>query len=295
MTPDTAHDIAATIRQTENLEFTPSAYERVYGGDINQCYLLSDSHHRYFVKTNRAQHLPMLQAEINSLNILQAVNVLTVPRPVAVGASADCAYLVLEYYSMHRQGDAGKLAQGLAELHHQTSPDGRFGWHENNFIGTSPQYNRWHSRWGEFWLEERLQPQLNAAYRAGHEKILRPLAQQLEARLDDIWGDYQPAASLLHGDLWGGNAAYLDSGEPVIYDPVSYYGDRETDLALTELFGGFPPEFYQEYQRIWPLQRGYETRKQLYNLYHLLNHLNLFGEEYLAQCRSILAQLLAQP
>jgi protein-ribulosamine 3-kinase len=174
---------------------------------------------------------------------------------------------------LQRGGDYAALGRMLAALHRQTGP--RFGWHRDNYIGLSPQLNGWCDDWSEFWRERRLGPQ---AARAG----VRINMDRIEL--------HQPQPSLLHGDLWSGNAGFTPEG-PVVYDPAVYYGDREADLAMTELFGGFPRAFYDAYNEVLPLAEGYERRKHVYNLYHLLNHLNLFGAGYLGQVKSTLRLL----
>ena len=166
----------------------------------------------------------------------------------------------------------------LAKLHRTTGP--RFGWHRDNWIGGTPQTNTWHDGWAGFFRECRIEPQLALARKNGY-----PLTFS-----SDLLRGHEPRPSLLHGDLWSGNAGFIDEG-PVIFDPAVYYGDREADLAMTELFGGFPLEFYAAYEKAYPLDAGYEQRKHLYNLYHLLNHLNLFGSGYLAQVERTLGLL----
>jgi fructosamine-3-kinase len=196
-----------------------------------------------------------------------------VPRILDHGES----FIALEHLELQRQGDWAALGRLVAALHRAQGQ--RFGWHRDNYIGATPQYNAWCDDWSEFWRERRLRPQLE---RAG----IGLDALEVCALLDG----HRPAASLLHGDLWIGNAGFITEG-PVIFDPAVYYGDRETDLAMTELFGGFAPEFYAAYRADYPLDGGYETRKHLYNLYHLLNHLNLFGGGYRAQVVSTLGLL----
>ena len=180
----------------------------------------------------------------------------------------------LEFLQLQRNGDWAALARMLAKLHLVTGP--RFGWHRDNYIGLSPQQNGWCDGWAEFFWERRIRPQ---AERAG-----------LQIKPNRLLEDHKPKPSLLHGDLWSGNVGFTGEG-PVIFDPAVYYGDREADLAMTELFGGFPREFYRAYEEALPLPKGYEQRKHLYNLYHLLNHLNIFGGSYLAQVRSTLGLL----
>ena len=168
----------------------------------------------------------------------------------------------------------------LARLHRHTSD--RFGWASDNWIGLAPQENGWCGSWSDFWLEKRMKPQLRRAEGNGLHF----------GKLDflKILDDHQPAPSLLHGDLWSGNVGFTREG-PVIFDPAVYYGDREADLAMTELFGGFPREFYAAYDGAFRLDPGYANRKHLYNLYHLLNHLNLFGAGYLGQVQATLGLL----
>jgi fructosamine-3-kinase len=180
--------------------------------------------------------------------------------------------LILEHLRLGARADWASLARMLAKVHATTSD--RFGWATDNWIGLAPQQNGWSEDWASFFFETRLGPQ---ARRAGLQ--LPDLRKLLEG--------HRPKASLLHGDLWSGNAGFTPHG-PVIFDPAVYYGDREADLAMTELFGGFPPAFYEAYG---PLPDGYRVRKHLYNLYHLLNHLNLFGSGYRAQVEATLGLL----
>ena len=172
------------------------------------------------------------------------------------------------------------MGRMLAEAHRKRGP--RFGWHRDNYIGTTPQQNGWCDDWAEFWRERRLRPQLALAQRSGFDLGV--------VEVDGILENHEPHPSLLHGDLWRGNAGFTSDG-PVVFDPAVYYGDREADLAMTELFGRFPPEFYAAYEKAYPLERGYELRKELYHLYHLLNHLNLFGAGYLEQVQRTLGLL----
>ena len=212
------------------------------------------------------------EAEVDGLRALGAV--VRVPRILDHGPD----FLLLEQLDLKRNGDWAALAQMLATLHRQTGP--RFGWHCDNWIGGTPQINHWHDDWATFFFECRMRPQLELAAKNGYRIEFSSTLLQ----------DHKPSPSLLHGDLWSGNAGFIDEG-PVLFDPAVYYGDREADLAMTELFGGFPARFYEAYDEAFPLPDGYETRKHLYNLYHLLNHLNLFGSGYLAQVKATLRLL----
>jgi fructosamine-3-kinase len=181
------------------------------------------------------------------------------------------------------------MGRQLAAMHSHTSNLG-FGWDTNNTIGSTPQINFWTADWVEFYTQHRLGYQFKLANRRGGHF---PQQEKLLTAIPQLPADYQPQPSLVHGDLWGGNAAFTANGEPVIFDPATYFGDREVDVAMTELFGGFPTTFYQGYNEVFPLTAGYEKRKILYNLYHILNHFNLFGGSYESQANRMIAQLLS--
>jgi len=198
---------------------------------------------------------------------------------------------VLEYLELISSGPGELLGEQLAALHGVTRD--RFGWSMDNYIGTTPQANKPDHNWTAFWRTRRLQPQLEMARAAGIKGRLIDRGMRLLDGLELLLDGHEPIASLLHGDLWGGNVAFTASGQPVIFDPASYYGDRETDIAMTELFGAFDPAFYAAYQSVLPLPEGYPVRRELYKLYHLLNHLNLFGAGYLSRCERTIDTLLA--
>jgi len=236
----------------------------------------------------------MFEAEAEGLRAIQASGSLRVPTPVCWGIGQDSAYLVLEFIDLARAAGAkthAELGRGLAKLH-RTTADG-FGWHRDNTIGSIPQINTWMDGWVEFFAEHRLGYQLRMAADNGIEKKTLLAGEQLLVRLNGFFTAYTPIPSLLHGDLWAGNFSADSAGGAVVFDPAPYFGDRETDLAMTELFGGFGRAFYDAYSSLWALDEGYGTRKTLYNLYHVLNHFNLFGGSYGTQARSMIHQLLA--
>ncbi len=237
----------------------------------------------------------MFEAEAAGLEGLSQTQTIRVPKLIAFRKTAEHAFLVLEYISLKNLNTHSEqlLGQQLAQLHLQKQP--YFGWHRDNTIGSTAQVNGCYDDWLAFWSEQRLGYQLSLAAANGYGGRLQTLGERLCADLKPLFSGYQPQPALVHGDLWGGNAAADDQGNPVIYDPACYFGDRETDLAMTELFGGFSPAFYQAYQAVYPLDPGYANRKTLYNLYHILNHLNLFGQSYLHQAESMLGKLLAAP
>ena len=235
----------------------------------------------------------MLVAEAAGLAELGAANVVRVPRVLAVGPAAGNAFLALEWLAAQAKGAASErlLGEQLAALHRVTVE--RFGWSHDNTIGSTPQANTPCGDWAEFFRERRLRPQLALAADNGYAG-LGPWSDRLLEALPTLLAGHRPQASLLHGDLWAGNWLALASGEPAIFDPAVYYGDRETDLAMTRLFGGFGAAFYRAYEAAAPLPEGAALRAELYNLYHVLNHLNLFGGGYEHQARGMMQRLLAQ-
>jgi fructosamine-3-kinase len=254
---------------------------------------------RHFRKTGPAGDLARFEAEIDGLDALRATGAVRVPEKVGAGVTADgAAWLELEYLELAPLDRAGgaRLGEQLAALHRETGhqPAAVYGWPRDNFIGGSPQSNTSHTTWAGFFAAERLRPQL--AWAAGHglERTLREKGERLADNLGAFFLDYRPLPCLLHGDLWSGNAGQLPDGTPAIFDPAVYRGDREADLAMSELFGGFPESFYAAYRLAWPLDPGYETRKTLYNLYHVLNHFNLFGGGYLGQAKRMIEKLVAE-
>jgi fructosamine-3-kinase len=199
---------------------------------------------------------------------------------------------VLEYLEMRGSGNYAALGRTLALVH---SVGGAFfGWRRDNYIGSTPQHNRRSPSWSEFWRDARLRPQLELGRKNGLGTSLLAKAERLIEAVPRLLSGHAPAPCLLHGDLWSGNAGFLAGGAPVLFDPAVYWGDREADLAMTELFGKFPQPFYTAYAEVAPLDRGYAMRKNLYNLYHVLNHANLFGASYPRQAERMIDQLLAQ-
>ena len=261
------------------------------GSSLNETWRLDLAAGSYFVKVNAAARLAMLEAESEGLSALREANAMRVPTPVACGVAGDTAFLALDWLDIRQGGRDAALGRALAQLHRTTGP--RFGWHRDNTIGTTPQANTWGDDWATFYRDRRIFPQLALAARNGHRGAFEREGEHLLAAIPALLAGHTPSASLLHGDLWSGNAARLASGEPVIFDPAVYFGDREADLAMTELFGGFGADFYAAYREAWPLPTGYEHRRTLYNLYHVLNHLNLFGSGYGAQAAAMMSRLLA--
>lgn len=287
-----SENIASTLGEPFVIESTRS----VGGGSINSAYVIHSDQHAFFVKTNSAALLSMFEAEFEGLEEIAQSNTIKVPQPLCVGISAGSAYIVMEHLPIHgaHGGSNDSLEQfgiDLANMH-QTTHD-QYGWHRDNTIGSTPQINNLSSSWIDFYRDHRLGFQYQLAAGHGYRSLLQR-GELLMSRLDQFFTNYQPQASLLHGDLWSGNYAIEDSGQPVIFDPAVYFGDREADIAMTELFGGFSPRFYSAYNDAFPLDSGYKTRKILYNLYHILNHLNLFGGGYSGQAERMTEQLLSE-
>lgn len=267
--------------------------DTIPGGSINRAYRLHCESQSYFVKLNYAHLSPMFQAEMLGLIALADTKILRIPKIIVQGIVDLDAFLVMEFVSLNLMGETTQkeLGRKLAKLHR--IPQAYFGWQQDNFIGTTVQKNTQDQNWVHFWQEQRLREQLVIAASQGYHGAIQILGEQLIPLVPEFFTTYQPQASLLHGDLWGGNAAADTEGHPIIYDPACYYGDREADIAMTELFGGYSPDFYTAYEEFWSLDSGYSTRKILYNLYHILNHVNLFGNGYLRQAESMMRQLIA--
>lgn len=281
--------ICRAINDATGEPFHGTEMRAVSGGDINACYRVSDARRRFFVKLNDAGRLAMFEAEAAALTDIRATRTVGAPCPVASGIAEGYAFLVLEHLDLHRHGDAAALGRQLAAMHRATQA--RFGWQRDNTIGSTTQPNPATANWVDFLREHRLGHQLRLAAANGYTGALQSQGEKLLDRLDAFYGAYQPQPSLLHGDLWSGNHAYRADGSPVVFDPATYYGDRECDLAMTELFGGFDPAFHAAYREAWPLDAGYAIRKTLYNLYHILNHANLFGGGYAVQARAMIERL----
>jgi fructosamine-3-kinase len=263
------------------------------GGDVSDAWCAQEAGKKLFLKTGPESAFDMFDAEAAGLRELAAVNAVRVPRVFACGSTDSDAFIAMEWLGFKAVGTESErlLGEQLAALHRYTAT--QFGWHRNNTIGLTPQINTWMNDWTSFFREHRLIFQLELAAKNGYTGELQTQGRVLADKLPALFVDYVPHASLLHGDLWGGNWAVAD-GYPVIFDPAVYYGDRETDLAMTRLFGGFGPAFYGAYESSWPLSIGHEKRTSLYQLYHILNHLNIFGESYRARAVSMMSSLLRQ-
>ena len=282
------------LQQTTGRGLQHHRVSSVGGGDINAAYRLQADGVDWFIKLNRADLADMFAAEAAGLQELAAHGEVRVPDVVACGSHGSQSYLVLDYIDLKgwRGDSATRFGRQLAALHR--IPQAYFGWPIDNTIGSMPQHNQRSDDWIAFWQNQRLGKQLQFAASKGFTGKLQSNGDKLLTKIPVFFSDYRPHPSLLHGDLWGGNASADNQGNPVIYDPACYYGDREADIAMTELFGGFSRDFYAAYNDEYRLDGGYPVRKTLYNLYHILNHLNLFGGGYLGQANTMIERLLAE-
>jgi fructosamine-3-kinase len=284
-------EISDNISKQIGENFEVKNHHSVGGGCINQGYRLEGTNKSYFVKLNQASEVEMFAAEALGLKNIYATKTIRVPLPICYGVKGNNSYLVLEWLDLSSGNNQSWQEMGcqLAKLH-RVGKAAQFGWETNNTIGLTPQINTWCDSWADFFADHRIGYQLSLANRRGGnfsqpDKVVEVVRQ--------ILADVNPQPSLVHGDLWSGNAACTIENEPVIIDPAAYYGDREVDIAMTELFGGFPAAFYRGYNQEWQLNSGYQQRKTVYNLYHILNHFNLFGSGYASQAANMIRQILS--
>lgn len=268
----------------------------VSGGCIFQAHQVQSSSGTFFVKSSSSpSSLGVLEAERDGLLELRekcsaaprssSDFTLCIPEPLDLFEYEGVAYLLMQYLNMDGQGSYEAMASALAQLHSISSE--KFGWWRDNYIGATPQVNRWESDWLTFLREQRYGPMLKALAERGYH------FEGAQALLDDleVFFPVRPQPRLLHGDLWSGNAAFVN-GQPCLFDPAVHYGDPECDLAMTQLFGGFPRAFYERYDRELPPREGRSQRICLYQWYHILNHVLLFGRSYLNQAEGMLQRLL---
>ncbi len=282
---------AIQLKAGQTIHFNKT--QAISGGCINQAWKAEDqSGKTWFIKSNTAHLLFMFEAEADGLREIINTNSIRAPKPLCSVVSGNNSYLVMEYISLERAPSDKLLGQQLATMHQHLKP--KFGWNQDNTIGSTPQSNTKHTDWQTFWRYERLEFQLDLAQKKGISHQIFDAGMQLADNLKFFFTCYQPTPSLLHGDLWGGNYGSDELGNPVIYDPAIYYGDHETDLAMMELFGQPSASFFSAYHELFPIDSGYTIRKTLYNLYHILNHFNLFGGGYDSQSQNMINKLLAE-
>lgn len=282
------HFISEQISQSIEHDFICDDIREISSGDSHNAYKISDGKQRFFVKTNNRNQLANFKAESEGLEHLQQAELFKVPKVVCCGVAIDHSFLVLEHITM----DSGStcawfdFGKNLAELHLKQTQE-MYGWQDDNFIGLTIQPNHWDKKWSRFFAEQRIGFMLQLLHEKGY--ALADIDRTVESVKRLLHG-HNPVSSMLHGDLWQGNTGFHKQ-QAVMFDPAFYYGDREAEIAMTELFSKFPPAFYQGYDQVWPLDTDYQYRKSVYQLYHVLNHALLFGGHYVESAKATLKTL----
>jgi len=282
--------ITGFLQSGSNQPVQMFSFQPVSGGSINQAYLIKTTLGNYFLKYNDASRFPqMFQKEAKGLELLRNSGAINVPRVLLATEAGKHAFLLLEHISSAsiRNDFWDDFGKSLAVLHAQKAD--KFGLDHDNFMGSLVQQNNFHENWNSFFIEERLEPQVRLAREKSAINKSDVLAfERLYQKLDGIFPKTLP--SLLHGDLWSGNFMINHQGKPCLIDPAVYYGHPEIDIAMTTLFGGFSQRFYAAYNHHNPLEKGWQTRLDIYNLFPLMVHVNLFGGGYLSSVRGILGK-----
>jgi len=262
-----------------------SAIEKILpvaGGCIHKAWCVKfQNGKKVFAKSNHIDNINMFKFERECLLVLKKFaneSYIHIPMPLDLISYQNISLLILEWIDLI-QSDQNLLGRGLALLHKSTTEENKknFGWEQEGFIGSNSQIKGWDSDWGKFFVNYRLRPQLIKAAAWGFRI---ELYEDLLIYLSSYLNKHKPSVSLVHGDLWSGNCGSTKNGVGSLYDPASYWGDREVDISMTKLFGSFSKEFYKGYEEIWPLESSAKDRTEIYNLYHLLNHANIFGGSY---------------
>lgn len=285
-------EILSNICEVLKLDKSLCHLETAVGGDINSSYYLRTPGKNYFLKTNAPDLLTMFSVEFEALEKIREQQSIRAPKPLFHGKTTHFSYLLLEHITLETLIEYRKFGSQLAYLHRTTGE--HYGWYRDNTIGTTLQRNTREEDWSDFWRMHRLEPQIELAIKDNRSSVLIDKLVELASLCHVFVENRVVHKSLLHGDLWTGNYAADENQQPVIYDPASYYGDHETDLAMLELFGQPPTEFYESYQEVLEIDQNFQTRKVLYNHYHMLNHLHLFGDQYVSVVNNMTGQLLAE-
>jgi protein-ribulosamine 3-kinase len=290
--------LETAIAEATREPFDIVSFAPVAGGCIHTAMRLSGEDaagkRDYFAKMNEPDRAPMFAAEAEGLAALRKAGAVKVPRALAQGRDGERAWLVLEWLDLMPLDAKSAARLGIALAAQHRLPQPKFGWPRDNFIGATPQVNGESDDWLAFWRANRLHPQLRLAAHRRLPSRLIDRGERLMADCGAFFGSHSPAKSLLHGDLWIGNAAAVAGDTPVVFDPAVYVGDREADVAMTHLFGGFPADFLSAYRAAWALDDGYGVRRDFYNLYHRLNHANLFGGSHGRESEQAIERLLAE-
>lgn len=297
-TPEIRAALERAVMDATRADWTLLAMQPVSGGCIHTALRLEGEDGagktRHFAKLAPMERAAMLVAEAEGLATLRAAGAVRVPGVITVGNDGETAWLILEWLDLAPLAAISGARLGVALAAQHRLPQAKFGWEKDNFIGASPQANGWSKDWLAFWHDKRIHAQLRMAMANRYPSRMIDRGERLLTDCHEFFRSHKPVPSLLHGDVWGGNAAALGDGTPVVFDPAVYCGDREADLAMTELFGGFPKDFHAAYRNAWSLDDGYPVRRDFYNLYHVLNHANLFSGGYVEQSAKLIERLLAE-
>jgi fructosamine-3-kinase len=284
--------VAFKIEEKNSLSAGLSIGNPMNGNDhpLNLSFKVSSAKHSFFVKLNSKENLINFQAEAYSLRQLKKLTHIACPDVTTIGISLDKSFLVLDYIKFSKAKPVlwYQLGQQLAQMHQETS-HGQFGWQHDNFIGNTIQPNHWSSNWTTFFSQQRIAWQLQLL---SEKSVLLGDIDHIAKICHNALLHHNVTPCLVHGDLWQGNTGFTFE-QGMIFDPACYYGDREVDIAMTELFGHFPDDFYHGYQAEYPLDNGYEQRKIIYNFYHILNHANIFGGIYIEQAKATLSRIIS--
>ena len=270
------------------------SFDSVSGGCIHQAWKISLEDGRiFFAKTNASDSFPMFEYESEGLNYLHKFadsKYLIIPQVIEKRKYDSFSLLLMPWLSL-TGNDQRLLGKGLAALHKNSAKfsSGSFGWESDGFIGSGNQRSGWREKWGECFYDLRLLPQLKLAVDWG---LNITSIETIRFSLIDFLNNHDPMPSIVHGDLWSGNSFIQSDGKGVLLDPAVWWADREVDIAMTKLFGGFSEDFYTAYEKEWPLSKDFKSRVDIYNFYHLLNHANIFGGSYKKECISFLKKLI---
>lgn len=280
--------IEKAIAKSLDSAFTIEHKQKILGGEINQHFMVSGGTHQYFVKLNNHDAYQNFEAEAYNLAMIEKYSPISGIKVIVIGKTLSQAFIVLSHLSLSSPASLHwfELGKQLALLH-QNTQHGQFGWEFDNYIGATRQPNPWMTNWRTFFAEQRIGWQLQLL----HEKSIEiGDIDYITSVCHDGLQHHHPTPCLVHGDLWKGNVGFNET-HPIIFDPACYYGDCEVDIAMTELFGRFPQEFYDGYQSLKTLDSHYQQRKFIYNFYHLLNHANLFGNIYIKQAKTMFKRI----
>ena len=289
-----AKEVESTLSGATGISESIIDVAPVSGGCINQTWIVTTlTGSRFFVKSNSNFDVTAFEIEAAGLNALRKTGHLRIPAVVGFGSCGKSSFLILEAIVQSRQGPnfMENLGRGLANVH-SANHSRSFGWDKNNFIGATPQPNTNSKSWVDFWRTNRLEFQLRLAGQNGYAGELTRLGGQMCEKLEQWICEQNVSPCLIHGDLWSGNYLADEAGHPVLIDPAVYFAHNEAEFGMISLFGGVSEQFYDAYQEVIPLADGSDDRIAIYRLYHLLNHLNLFGASYLGGCMRILRRMI---